>query len=62
MTLYLAWSALKIKLFLKVDQQDTQDVLDPLYNKDKIYDMPIMSMKITMDENVDINHRERNII
>ena len=62
MNLYFAEKALKIKILLKVVQQDTQDVLDPLYNCDKIYDRPIMNVEIDRDENVDINHRERHII
>ena len=62
MTLYLAGNALKIKVPLKVVQQDTEEVLDPLYNQDKIYDRPIMNVKIDRGENADINHKARNII
>lgn len=62
MNLYLAGSPLKIKVPLKAVQQDTQDVLDPLYIRDKIYDRPIMNAVINGDENVDINHKARHII
>ena len=55
MTLYLARNALKIKVPLKVVQQDTLDVLDPLYNQDKICHRPIMNAKIDREENIDIN-------
>ena len=62
MTLYLVEKDLKIKIPLKVFQKDTQDVLDPLYNYDKIYDRSIMNAETYRDENVDINHRTRCII
>ena len=51
MTLYLAGSALKIKVPLKIVQQDTEDVLDPLYNRDKIFDWPIMNAETDKEEN-----------
>ena len=38
MTLYLERSSLKINIPLKVVQQDTEDFLYPLYNRDKICD------------------------
>ena len=62
MTLYFERSALKIKVSLKVIQQDTQDVLDPLYNWDKIHDKMIVNTEIDRNENADINHRARHII
>ena len=62
LTLYLVGSALKIKIPLKVVQQGTQDVLDPLYNCDKIFDRPIMNEEIDREENAYINHRVRHII
>ena len=62
MTLYFIGNALKIKVPLKVVQQDTVEVLDPLYNKDKIYNRLVMNAKIDREENVDINHRARYII
>ena len=38
MTLYLVGSALKIKIPLQVEQEDIDDLLDPLFNRDKIGD------------------------
>lgn len=37
MILYLVGSALKINMPLKIVQQENEEVLDPLYNQDKIY-------------------------
>lgn len=62
MTLYLEGNVLKIKVPLKVFQQDTLYVLDPLYNQDRIYDRPIMNAEIDREENEDINYRARHII
>ena len=39
-----------------------KDVQDPLYNRDKIFDGPIMNVEIDKEENLDINHRARHII
>ena len=36
-TLHLADSSLKVKVELEVVQQDIEEVLDPLYNQDKIF-------------------------
>ena len=38
MSIYLESSALKIMVPLMVVQQDIEDVLDPFYNIDKIFD------------------------
>jgi hypothetical protein len=62
MTLYLERSSFKIKVPLKVVQQDTKDVLDPLHNIDKICDRPIMNVEIDKEENLDINHRAKHVI
>ena len=62
MNLYLKESALKIKIPLKIVQQDTKDLLDPLFNRDKIGDMPIMNVEIDREENLNINHRARRVI
>ena len=61
MTLYLVGSTLKIKIPLKVVQKDTQELLDPLYNRDKIFDRRIMNAEIDKEENEKINHRVRHI-
>ena len=62
MTLYLVGSALKIKIPLKVVQQETQYFLDPLYNCGKIFDRPIMNAENDREENTYINHKARHII
>ena len=62
MTLYLAESSLKINILLKITQQDTKYLLNPLLNRYKIGDQPIMNGKIDKEENLDINYRARNII
>ena len=62
MKLYLVEKALKMNIPIKAVQKDTKDVLDPLYNHEKIYDRPIVNVKIDRDENVDINNRARHII
>ena len=38
MNLYLESSALELKIPLKIMQHDTKDVLDQLFNRDKIGD------------------------
>ena len=62
MTLYLEKRALKMKIPLKIVQQDTKDLLDPLFNRDKIGDRPIMNAKINKEENSYINHKLRHAI
>ena len=62
MTLYLVGSALKIKVSLKIVPLDTEEIVDPLYNRDKIYDRPIMNVDIDREENKNINNRVRNVI
>lgn len=62
MTLYLAEKALNMKIPLKHVKKDTKDVLDPLYNRGKIYDRPIINGKIKRDDNSDINHRAHHVV
>ena len=62
MTFYMVGSYLKINIPLKAIQEDTKDLLDLLFNKDKIGDQPIMNAKIDKEENLDINHRVGHII
>lgn len=62
MNLYLEERALKMKISLKIMKQDIEDLLDPLFNRDKIGDRPIMNAEVDKEENVEINHRERHII
>ena len=46
MTLYLVESSLKVNIPLKIVQQDTEDIFDPLFNRDKIGDWHIMNVEI----------------
>ena len=62
MTLYLAGSALKTKIPLKAVQEDIEDLLNPLFNRDKIGDRPIMNVRIDKEENSYINHMMRHVI
>ena len=62
MDLKLAEEVLQILLMLKVIDQDTLDILDPIYNIDKIYDRAIVNAEVAIRENDDIMHRERHVI
>ena len=42
-------------------QQDTGHALDPLVNRDKISDQPIMNVEINKEENSNINHKAKHI-
>ena len=43
MTLYLAESTLKFNIPVEIRQQDSKELLDPLFNLDKIRERPIMN-------------------
>ena len=62
MNLYLAEKAFKMNITLKAIKKDIEDVLDPLYNWDKIYERLIMNAKIGRDENVDIKTKSYHIM
>lgn len=62
MTLYLVEKAIKINIPLNILQQDSKESLDPLFNKDKIGERPIMNVEVDREDNSDINHRVRHII
>ena len=62
MNLYLVEKALKIEIPLKTWQKYFEKLLDPLLNRDKIGDRPIMSAEVDREENLDINHRARHVI
>ena len=62
MNLYLEKKALKIKIPLKIQKQDSKKLLDPLFNRDNIGDKPIMSVEVDREDDLDINHRVRHII
>ena len=62
MNLYLVEKALKIKILLKIWQQDFEELLDPLFNRDKIGEWPIMNTEVDREDNFDTNHSVRHII
>ena len=62
MTLYMAEKALKIKIPLKILQWDFENFLDPLFNRDKSGNRPIMNHEFDREENSNINHRARHVI
>ena len=62
MDLKLVEEVLQIFLMLKVIDQDTLDILDLIYNRDRIYDLPIANTKVVANENDDITHRARHVI
>lgn len=53
---------MKIKVPLKVVQQDSEELLDPLFKRDKIGDRPVMNVELDKEENLDINHRAQDVI
>ena len=58
----LAKEVLQIPLTLEVTDQNTPDILDPIYNRDKIYDRAIVNAEVAIRENDDIMHREIHVI
>ena len=62
MDLKLAEEVLQILLMLEVIDQDTPDILDPIYNRDNIYDRAIVNVEVATRENDDIMHRARHVI
>ena len=62
MTLYLVEKALQINILEEIRQQDSKELLDPLFNSDKIGERPIMNVEVDREEADDINHRVRHVI
>ena len=56
MTFYLAKKALQLNVLNKIRQQDSKELLDPLFNSDKIGERPIMNVEVHREEADDINH------
>ena len=46
----------------KALEKDVFEIKDPLYNRDKIYDRPIMNVEIAHEENDDIDHQRRHVV
>ena len=62
MELKLVEEVLQIPLSLKIFDQDTPNILDPIYNRDKIYDRVIVNVEVATDENDDIMYMVRHVI
>ena len=62
MTLYLAEKALHLTFPDEVWLQDSQEVLDPLFNASKVGERPILTAEIDREEGDDIDHRARHVI
>ena len=62
MVLKLVEEVLQISVMLEVIDQDTPDILDPIYNRDKIYDRAIVNAEVAARENDDIMHKARYVI
>ena len=56
MTLYLAEKALQLNIPEEIRQKDAKELLDPLFNLDKISERSIMDVKVDREEANDINH------
>ena len=62
MTLYLAEMTLHLTIPDEIRLQDSQELLDPLFNVDKVGERPILNAKVDREEGDDINHRVRHVI
>ena len=62
MTLYLAEKALHLTIPDEVWLQDSQEVLDPLFNASKVGERTIINAKIDREEGDDIDHCTRHVI
>ena len=62
MDLKLAKEVLQILLSLKIIDQDTPNILDLIYNRDKIFDRAIVNTKVATKENDNTMHRARHVI
>ena len=62
MTLYLAKMALHLTIPNDVRLQDSSELLDPLFNTDKVSERPILNVEVDREEGYDINHRVRHVI
>ena len=62
MTLYLVEKTLKLNIPEEIRQQDSKELLDPLFILDKIRERPIMNAEVDREEDDDIDHWERHVI
>ena len=62
MDLKLTKEFLQFPLSLKVIDKDSPNILDPVYNRDRIFDKVIMNVKVATEEHDDIMDRARHVI
>ena len=60
--MYLAEMTLHYTIPDEIRLQDSQEILDPLFNTDKVGERPILNAEIDREEGDDINHRARHVI
>ena len=46
----------------EIRQQDSKELLDPLFNTDKFGERPILNAEVDIEEGDDINHQVRHIV
>ncbi len=56
MSLQLTKKVLNMDIHLKSWEKNVLEIMDPLYNRDKIFEKSIMYREIEHGENDDINH------
>lgn len=61
MSVQIAKNVLNMEIPLKAWDKDVPEILDPLYNRDNIYERSIMNAKIGKEENDDINQWDKNV-
>jgi hypothetical protein len=61
-TLYLVENTLDLNIPEEIRQQDSKELLDPLFNFKKIGERPIMNAKVDREEGDNINHQVRHVV
>ena len=62
MTLYLVEMTLNLTIPNEIGLQDSQELLDPLFNPNKVGERPILNVEVDRKEGDDINHQVRHVI
>ena len=62
MDLKIVKEVLHIPISLKALDKDFPDVIDLLYNMDKIYERAMVNAEVAKEENDDVMHQVRHII
>ena len=58
----MAEEVLQILLSLEIIDQDTPNILDLIYNRDKKFDRVVVNAKVAIDENDDIMQKAKHVI